>query len=316
MGRRRRKPEPDAPNGWIVVDKPSGMTSTAVSNVVKRMSLGAKCGHGGTLDPLATGLLPIALGAATKTVPYAMDGRKAYRFTVRWGEARTTDDAEGEIVETSDARPTAAAIEAALEGFRGEILQTPPRYSAIKVDGARAYDLARDGEAFELEARPIDIFRFDLAEQPDADTAIFDVESGKGAYMRSLARDLGEALGCLGHIAALRRTRVGPFRLDHAHDLEYWKSLGRIDNACPALLPVKTALDDIPALAVTDSEAADLRNGRTVRLLRKGDLERIEALGLDESEPGAPIRVETRGALVAIARLEAGEIKPARVLNF
>lgn len=308
---RRRKPALNAPNGWIIVDKPSGMTSTAVSNVIKRMGLGAKCGHGGTLDPLATGILPIALGQATKTVPYAMDGRKAYRFTVRWGEARTTDDAEGDVVETSDARPDAAAIEAALQAFRGRISQTPPRFSAIKVDGARAYDLARADEAFELAAREIDIYRFDLAEQPDADHAVFDVESGKGAYMRSLARDLGAALGCLGHISQLRRTRVGPFGLDRAHDLEYLKSLGRIDNACPALLPVKTALDDIPALAITDSEAADLRNGRAVRLLRKGDLERLASLG-----EGCEFRVETRDRLVGIARFEAGEIRPERVLNF
>jgi len=308
---RRRKPAANAPNGWLVVDKPSGMTSTAVSNVIKRMSLGAKCGHGGTLDPLATGLLPIALGAATKTVPYAMDGRKAYRFTVRWGEARTTDDAEGEVVETNDVRPDADAIRAVLPSLTGRIRQTPPRYSAIKVDGARAYDLARNDEEFELAARDIDIARFDLVEMPDRDHAIFDVESGKGAYMRSLARDLGQALGCLGHIAALRRTRVGPFRLDQGNDLEYLKSLGRIDNACPVLLPVKTALDDIPALAVSDSEAADLRNGRSVRLLRKGDLERIAAL-----EEGREIRVETRRGLVGLARFEAGEIRPERVLNF
>lgn len=308
---RRRKPAPDAPNGWLVVDKPSGMTSTAVSNVIKRISLGAKCGHGGTLDPLATGLLPIALGAATKTVPYAMDGRKAYRFTVRWGQRRTTDDAEGEVVEETDARPDTAAILAALPKFRGRIRQTPPRYSAIKVDGARAYDLARADEDFELAAREIDIHRFDLVETPDADTGVFDVESGKGAYMRSLARDLGEALGCLGYIAALRRTRVGPFRLDQAYELEYLKSLGRIDNASPALLPVKTALDDIPALAVSDSEAADFRNGRKIRLLRKGDLQRIEAL-----EEGVEFRVETRGGLIGVARLEGMEIKPERVLNF
>ena len=308
---RRRKPSPDAPNGWLIVDKPAGMTSTDVSNVIKRMSLGAKCGHGGTLDPLATGLLPIALGAATKTVPYAMDGRKTYRFTVNWGAATTTDDADGSVLQTSDLRPSEAEINAALPALTGLIQQTPPRYSAIKVDGARAYDLARADEDFELPAREIDIQRFDLVEMLGDDAATFEVESGKGAYMRSLARDLGAALGCFGHIAALRRTRVGPFRLDQAHELEYLKSLGRIDYACPALLPVKTALDDIPALAVSDSEAADLRNGRAVRLLRKGDLDRIAALG-----EGGEFRVETRDSLVGIARFEAGEIKPERVLNF
>ena len=310
MARRRRKPAPDAPNGWLVIDKPSGMTSTAVSNAIKRISLGAKCGHGGTLDPLATGVLPIALGSATKTVPYAMEGRKSYRFTVRWGIATTTDDAEGDQVETSDLRPSREEILKVLEQFRGAIMQIPPRYSAIKVDGARAYDLARGNENFELKAREIQIYKFDLVDMLDADSAVFDVESGKGAYMRGLARDLGVALGCLGHIAALRRTRVGPFNLDQAHELEYLTSLGRIDDVCPAVLPVKTALDDIPALAVSDSEATDIRNGRSVRLLRKGDLDRVAAL-----PKGCQLRVEAHGELVAIARIEANELKPERVLN-
>jgi len=310
MARRRRKPAPDAPNGWLVIDKPSGMTSTAVSNAIKRISLGAKCGHGGTLDPLATGVLPIALGTATKTVPYAMDGRKSYRFTVRWGIATTTDDAEGDQVKTSDLRPSREEILKVLEQFRGAIMQTPPRYSAIKVEGARAYDLARGNENFELKAREIQIYKFDLVDMLDADSAVFDVESGKGAYMRGLARDLGVALGCLGHIAALRRTRVGPFKLDQAHELEYLTSLGRIDNVCPAVLPVKTALDDIPALAVSESEATDIRNGRSVHLLRKGDLDRVAAL-----PKGCQLRVEAHGELVAIARIEANELKPERVLN-
>ena len=310
MARRRRKPAPDAPNGWLVIDKPSGMTSTAVSNAIKRISLGAKCGHGGTLDPLATGVLPIALGSATKTVPYAMDGRKSYRFTVRWGIATSTDDAEGDQVETSDLRPTREEILEILAQFHGAIMQIPPRYSAIKVEGTRAYDLARGNENFELKPREIQIYKFDLVDMLDADSAVFDVESGKGAYMRGLARDLGAALGCLGHIAALRRTRVGPFNLDQAHELEYLTSLGRIDDVCPAVLPVKTALDDIPALAVSDSEATDIRNGRSVRLLRKGDLDRVAAL-----PKGCQLRVEAHGELVAIARIEANELKPERVLN-
>ncbi len=310
MGRRRRKPAPDAPNGWLIIDKPSGMTSTDVSNIIKRMALGAKCGHGGTLDPLATGLLPIALGAATKTVPYAMDGRKAYRFRLRWGEARDTDDSDGSVIETSDKRPTRDEIEAALPAFRGLISQVPPKYSAIKVKGARAYDLAREDEEFELAARDIQIFRFELVEMIDDDTADFLVDCGKGGYMRSLARDLGQALGCLGHIAALRRTRVGPFTLDHAQELEYVRTLSCINDACSVLLPVKTALDDIPALAISDSEAADLRNGRTLRLLRKGDLER-----LSDVDDGKEFRVEVSGKLVGLARFEAGEVKSSRVLN-
>ena len=186
----------------------------------------------------------------------------------------------------------------------------PPKYSAIKVKGARAYDLAREDEEFELAARDIQIFRFELAEMNDDDSADFLVDCGKGGYMRSLARDLGQALGCLGHIAALRRTRVGPFTLDHAQELEYVKTLGRINDVCPVLLPVKTALDDIPALAVSDSEAADLRNGRTLRLLRKGDLER-----LPDVDDGKEFRVEASGRLVGLARFEAGEVKSSRVLN-
>jgi tRNA pseudouridine55 synthase len=206
---RRKKGNPI--NGWVVLDKSIGMTSTQAVGKVRWLFQAQKAGHAGTLDPLATGILPIALGEATKTVPYAVDGQKAYRFTVRWGAETNTDDAEGQIVERSDLRPTRASIEALLPNFHGEILQTPPAFSAIKIDGQRAYDLARQGETVKLEARPVQIDRLELVEMPDHDTSVFEAECGRGTYVRAIARDIGRTLGCLGHVTALRRTRVGPF---------------------------------------------------------------------------------------------------------
>src|SRR5215831_65547 len=207
---QRRRPKVDI-HGWIVLDKPVGMTSTHAVAAVRRLTSARRAGHAGTLDPLASGCLPIALGEATKTVPFVMDGRKRYRFTVQWGEERDTDDAEGRVVETSSARPEEAAIRTALPTFTGTIAQVPPRFSAIKVEGERAYDLARDGEVVELEARPVEIGRLELHELPDADHAVFEAECGKGTYVRALARDLGRLLGSYGHVCALRRTAVGPF---------------------------------------------------------------------------------------------------------
>ena len=307
MGRRRQG-EPI--NGWLVIDKPSGMTSTQVVSAVRRSIGAAKAGHGGTLDPLATGLLPVALGEATKTVSYVMDGRKRYRFTVRWGEARSTDDAEGEVVAVSDRRPDAAAIHAALPAFIGLIDQVPPDFSAIKVAGARAYDLAREGETVALASRKAQIDSFELVEQTDADHAVFEVTSGKGVYMRSLARDLARALGTVGHIAQLRRTSVGPFREAHAISLETLASLGHSAAASEHLMAVSTALDDIPALALTADEANRLRCGQPVGLLRRSDLERIGNL-----ESGAVVCATCSGRPVALARFEAGELRPLRVLN-
>src|SRR5438552_4415688 len=211
-----RKRERRDVHGWIVLDKPVGMTSTHAVGVVKHLFQAKRAGHAGTLDPLASGCLPIALGEATKTVPFVMDGRKTYRFTVRWGEERDTDDAEGRVVETSSARPTADHIRALLPRFTGTIAQVPPRFSAIKVDGERAYDLAREGETVELAPRPVDIHRLELVETPDPDHTVLEAECGKGTYVRSLARDMGRALGCLGHVSALRRTSVGPFQEDDA----------------------------------------------------------------------------------------------------
>ena len=201
-------------HGWLVLDKPVGMTSTHAVSVVKRLFQAKRAGHAGTLDPLASGLLPIALGEATKTVPFVMDGRKIYRFTVRWGEERDTDDAEGRVAATSAERPSADAIRALLPRFTGTIEQVPPRFSAVKIEGERAYDLARDGEVVELAPRPVEIHRLELVETPDPDHAVFAAECGKGTYVRALARDMGRALGCLGHVAALRRTAVGPFAED------------------------------------------------------------------------------------------------------
>src|SRR5437879_4014940 len=198
-------------HGWIVLDKPIGMTSTHAVAVIKRLFKARRAGHAGTLDPLASGLLPLALGEATKTVPFVMDGRKRYRFTVRWGEERDTDDAEGRVIGTSGARPTIETINACLPAFTGTIAQVPPKYSAIKIEGERAYDLARSGEDVVLEARPVDIHGLTLVDVPDADTAVFEAECGKGTYVRALARDMGRQMGCLGHVPALRRAVGGPF---------------------------------------------------------------------------------------------------------
>src|SRR6476619_828508 len=232
-------------HGWLVLDKPVGMTSTHAVSVVKRLFQARRAGHAGPLDPLASGLLPIALGEATKTVPFVMEGRKTYRFTVRWGEERDTVDADGRVVAVSPARPGRAAIEALLPGYTGTISQVPPRYSAIKSEGERAYDLARDGETVELAARPVEVGRLELVDTPDPDHAVLEAECGKGTYVRSLARDLGRALGCFGHVSALRRAAVGPFGEETMILLEQLEALchraasGEASLAY-ALMPVET----------------------------------------------------------------------------
>ncbi len=310
MARRGRYKKAPKIDGWLVVDKPAGMTSTAVTNRVRRLAGGAKCGHGGTLDPLATGVLPIAFGEATKTVAYAMDADKAYRFRLRWGEARDTDDADGAVVATSEVRPDRGAIEAVLPEFVGHIEQVPPAYSAIKVDGERAYDLARADRPVELKPRIVRVASIVLADLPDRDHADFEVVCGKGTYMRSLARDLARRLGTVGHVAALRRTRVGAFTEDRAIALESLEALGHIAPDTANLLPVETALDDIPALAMTGSEAASLRRGQAVALFGAADLARIDHLA-----DGATVRATSGGRLVALARFEGGRVHPVRVLN-
>ncbi len=297
-------------NGWLVVDKPAGMTSTDVVNRVRRGFDAQKAGHGGTLDPLATGVLPVAFGHATKTVPYVMDGTKLYRFTLRLGDARDTDDADGQTVATSDVRPTDAQINAALPAFTGDIMQIPPAYSAIKVAGERAYDMAREGRAPVLEARPARVDRFILIERTDADTAVFQVQSGKGVYMRSLARDLAQACGALGHVAALRRLRVGPFTVAQAISLD--KCIIQADNA-PAspdlLLPVATALADIPALALTESEAFGLSNGQAISLV---DL--MGRIPQTADPDGGLARAMAGTRVIGLCRLSDGWLKPERLL--
>ena len=307
MSRRRRG---RAVNGWLIVDKPGGMTSTAVVNKVKWLFDARKAGHGGTLDPMATGLLPIAFGEATKTVSHVVDGTKSYRFTLRWGSETNTDDAEGEVIYQSDFRPDPILVEQALAGFVGRIEQVPPRYSAIKIDGVRAYKLARENKAVPLSAREIDIHEIHIVGQPDHDHTEFAVISGKGAYMRALARDIARTVGGFGHISALRRTAVGPFDTEDAISLDELESIGQIAAREQKLLPVETALDDIPALAVTESEAIRLKNGQPVSLLRKVDLQRIA-----EFDNGDTVLAKTRTKPIALVRYAAGEVKPFRVLN-
>jgi tRNA pseudouridine55 synthase len=257
-------------HGWIALDKPEGLGSTQALARVKRLFNAAKAGHGGTLDPLASGLLPIALGEATKTVSWAMEGRKTYRVLIRWGEARTTDDREGEISALSDRRPSHVEIDVALPRFEGEISQVPPRFSAIKVQGERAYDLARAGEQVDLSPRRVFIAKIELLGLPDADHAELSVTCGKGTYIRSLARDLAEALGTVGHVARLRRIAVGPFGEKDMISLEKLEELRHKapgGNAMEGVLrPLETVLDGIPALAVKDAEAQRLRQGQKVLL--------------------------------------------------
>ena len=305
------EPRPPRPkrrevNGWLVLDKPVGMTSTHAVAVAKRVYNAKKAGHAGTLDPLASGLLPIAFGEATKTVPFVMDGRKRYRFTVTWGTETDTDDAEGSPVATSPERPGEAAILAALPMLRGEIMQTPPAFSAIKVEGNRAYDLSRAGEQVELKPRAILIHALDLAEH-GGDTSVFEAETGKGAYVRALARDLGRMLGCHGHVSALRRTRVGPFEEAQAAGVEALREAAAAPEGAAtlaaALNPVLTALADIPQVAVERPAAGRLRQGRGV-LLRGADAP-LEGI----------VAVTCGGSLVALARVEGGEARPERVFS-
>jgi tRNA pseudouridine55 synthase len=304
----QRKREKRDVNGWLILDKPVGMTSTHAVSVAKRVFQAKRAGHAGTLDPLASGLLPIALGEATKTVPFVMDGRKVYRFTVRWGEERDTDDAEGRVAATSAERPTAEAIRALLPRFTGLIEQVPPRFSAVKIEGERAYDLARDGEVVELAPRTIEIHSLELVETPDADHTVLAAECGKGTYVRALARDLGRLLGCFGHVAALRRTAVGPFAEDVAVSLEALQRSGQAEGAQPVppppLLPVEAGLTALPALRVSSADAGRLARGQAV-LLRGRDAPIMEGW----------VSVSAQGSLIALAEIEKGELRPRRIFN-
>jgi tRNA pseudouridine55 synthase len=306
----------DSVHGWFVLNKPVGITSTRALAVVRRNLNANKAGHAGTLDPLADGVLPLAFGEATKTVPYLVDARKSYRFTVRWGQETTTDDREGPVVRSSDVRPSFDQVLAALPPFIGRVLQVPPAFSAILVDGERAYDLARDGVEVELKARETDIHRLEIVETPDGDLTRFDMVCGKGTYVRAFARDIGRALGCFGHVTALTRTSVGPFRLEQAISLEKLEESAKDGAAKRSLLPLAAALDDIPALAVTDQEASQLRLGRAI--LARGRLSLHEGA---DNDGGAfmptPVYCRSRsGDPIAITTFEMGELKPIRVFNF
>ena len=306
MRKRRGRPL----DGWLIIDKPPGMTSTDVVNRVKRAFDAQKAGHGGTLDPLATGVLPIAFGAATKTVPYVMYGTKVYRFTLRLGDARDTDDADGTTIATSPERPTDDVLRAALPRFIGDIMQIPPIYSAIKVAGERAYDMAREGRAPDLPPRPARVDRFELIERLDDDTATFEVQSGKGVYMRSLARDLAQACGTVGHIAMLRRLRVGPFSEAQAIPLDNCQPASDMTAVSPdLLLPVATALADIPALALTEAEAFGLSNGQAISLV---DL--MGRIPPTARPDGGLARAMAGGRVIGLCRLEDGLLKPDRLL--
>ncbi|TKT74927.1 tRNA pseudouridine(55) synthase TruB [Aquamicrobium sp. LC103] len=324
---RRGKKKGRPVSGWLVLDKPKGMGSTDAVSKIKWLFNAEKAGHAGTLDPLASGMLPIALGEATKTVPYVMDGAKVYRFTVAWGEERSTDDLEGEATKTSAERPSEEAIRAAMPKYTGVIMQTPPQFSAVKIAGERAYDLARDGETVEIPAREVEIARFDLIERPDEGHAIFEIECGKGTYVRSLARDMGRDLGCYGHISELRRTEVDPFTPDDLVTMEMieeaiaaaraenadaedgqegsrrpgpseWKALDRL------VVDTGAALDCLPQVIIGDDAAARIRLGNPV-IIRGRDAP------LDADEACAT----ARGRLVAIGAIEAGTFKPKRVFT-
>jgi len=305
MGRRKKGRPID---GWLALDKPQYLTSTQSLARVRRLFDARKAGHGGTLDPAATGMLPIAFGEATKTVSYLMDGLKTYHFTVAWGAQTNTDDTEGEITATSKTRPTRAAIEAVLPDFTGEILQTPPQFSAIKIAGERAYDLARDGVQVDIKPRLAHIKSLTLAGPPQIDRATFECVCGKGTYVRSLARDFGLALGCFGHVTALRRLAVGPFTERQMISLEMLEKIGHgaagLAGLDDLLCPVETALDDIPALAVGRDDAARIRSGQPV-ILR----------GRDAPIVSGPGYAMCHGIAVALGEVRQGAFHPTRVFN-
>ncbi len=308
MGRRKSG---EAVSGWVCLDKPYDLTSTQAVGRVRRLFNAQKAGHAGTLDPLATGVLPIALGEATKTVSFMMDAGKTYRFTIAWGRTTTTLDREGETSAASDVRPTAEAAAAALPAFIGEIDQVPPAFSAIKVDGERAYDLARAGEAVTLAARRVVIHDARVMDAPDADHVEIEIDCGKGVYVRALVRDLAERLGACGHVSALRRTRVGPFTEARAITLENLEDLGHKPRFLEVLLPVETALDDIPELAVTAEDAFRLKQGRPIVLVPR----QVDDLRSRLSAGTRTVSVLAGGTLVALCEMRMGRLEPARVFH-
>lgn len=291
-----------AVSGWLIVDKPAGVTSTAVVNKVKWALSAQKAGHAGTLDPDATGVLAVALGEATKTIPYITDALKCYRFRLVLGAATDTDDASGRVIATSGLRPSDNEIEAALGAFRGQIDQVPPQFSAVKVDGERAYDLARDGEAMDLAARPLWVESLRMTARPDADHVDLEMVCGKGGYVRSIARDLGAALGCLGHVEWLRREWSGPFRAEDGVTLETVEAEAKTEALDARLLPLELGLTDLPAFTATPEGAARLRNGNPGQVIGHADWGTEGWAGLD-------------GQAVAVGHYRGGELHPSRVFN-
>jgi len=290
-------------SGWLVVDKPAGMTSTAVVNKVRWAMDAQKAGHAGTLDPEATGVLAVALGEATKTVPFITDALKAYRFTMRLGQATNTDDAEGEVIATSDARPSDDQIKAALGQFVGDIMQVPPKFSAVKIDGQRAYKLARDGEDFEVEARPLWVEELVMTDRPDADHVELEMTCGKGGYVRSIARDLGAVLGCYGHVVRLRRIWSGPFDAEEGLSVEQIDAMAKTTELDQYLRPLEEGLADLPEVKCTPEGAAKLRNGNPGIVLPS------------DVEYGDECWASLGGKAVAVGIYKAGELHPSRVFN-
>ncbi len=309
MGRRRKKGRPVS--GWLILDKALETGSTQAVGKVKWLFQAQKAGHAGTLDPLATGVLPIALGEATKTVPFIMDAEKTYRFTAKWGAATTTDDGEGEVIARSDTRPSRAQIEAVLDQFTGDIEQVPPQFSAVKVAGERAYDIARDGEEVKLDARTISIHELRAVETPSADETIFEAVTGKGAYVRALVRDMARALGTEGHVSALRRTAVGPFRAEDAVTVAELEAYETPEARDAALQPIAFALSGLPQASVDGPQADRLRRGQAAVIappVAKGV--RGEAAGAVEN-----VLAVLHDEAVAVCTLDGLKLQPGRVFN-
>ncbi|WP_333714456.1 tRNA pseudouridine(55) synthase TruB [Yoonia sp.] len=288
-------------SGWLVVDKPAGVTSTAVVGKVRWALDARKAGHAGTLDPEATGVLAVALGEATKTVPFITDALKAYQFTVRLGQATTTDDAEGEVIATSDLRPSDDAIKAALGQFVGDIMQVPPQFSAVKVDGERAYKRARDGEEMDLAARPLWVEALLLIDRPDPDHVVLEMTCGKGGYVRSIARDLGEALGCKAHVKSLRRIWSGPFRADDGISLDRIDALARTPDLDALVQPLETGLSDLPEVRCLAESVARLRNGNPASVIAH------------DVEFGEEVWASFQGQAIAVGIYKGGALHPTRV---
>nr|WP_070960476.1 tRNA pseudouridine(55) synthase TruB [Hyphomonas sp. Mor2] len=313
MGRQRKR-KGDPVHGWLAVDKPVDVSSTRVVSILKRLYNAQKAGHGGTLDPLADGILPIAFGEATKTAQWAMDCDKEYVFTIEWGSSTASQDKEGEVIASSDVRPTRAQIEATLPEFIGDIQQVPPKYSAIKVDGERAYDLARDGETFEIPSREVTVYEAELVNVADQDHATFRVVSGKGFYIRALARDLAAALGAEGHVSQLRRTRVGALDASNSVSLAELESLAEDkETLLGHLLPLETVLDDVPLIEIDAGDAAALKQGREIVLLPH----LVEQWRADAAqfESDRLALTQTDGKAIALGEVRAGRFQPKKVFQ-